>query len=104
VDWYEPRLAKLGTPDGQYTVDEVDVVTIQTHDFASHLVMRGVSLKAVQELLGHATMEMTMRYAHLSPDARRDAVLALDLPAFSHVTGIAAGDAAGAVQEEHASV
>jgi integrase len=51
------------------------------HTFASHLVMRNVPLKAVQELLGHATIEMTMRYAHLSPDARRDAVGVLDLPA-----------------------
>lgn len=50
------------------------------HTFASHLVMRGVPLKAVQELLGHATMEMTMRYAHLCPDVRRDAVRALDQP------------------------
>lgn len=48
------------------------------HSFASHLVMRGVSLKAVQELLGHATIEMTMRYAHLSPNVTRDAVRALD--------------------------
>ncbi|AKT38273.1 tyrosine-type recombinase/integrase [Chondromyces crocatus] len=48
------------------------------HTFASHLVMRGVPIKAVQELLGHATIEMTMRYAHLSPDIRRDAVRLLD--------------------------
>jgi integrase len=41
--------------------------------------MRGAPLKAVQELLGHATIEMTMRYAHLSPDTRRDAVALLDL-------------------------
>ncbi len=50
------------------------------HTFASHLVMRGVPLKAVQELLGHATIEMTERYAHLSPDVRRQAVAVLDLP------------------------
>jgi integrase len=50
------------------------------HSFASHLVMRGVALKAVQELLGHATIDMTMRYAHLSPDVKRDAVHVLDTP------------------------
>ncbi|MDP7504601.1 MAG: tyrosine-type recombinase/integrase [Nitrospinota bacterium] len=48
------------------------------HSFASHLVVRGASIKAVQELLGHADIKMTMRYAHLSPDARRDAVRLLD--------------------------
>ncbi len=56
------------------------------HSFASHLVMRGVPLKAVQELLGHATIEMTMRYAHLAPSVVRDAVCALDR---GHGLGIA---------------
>ncbi|WNG25593.1 site-specific integrase [Cystobacter fuscus] len=49
------------------------------HTFASHLVMRGVPLKAVQELMGHATIDMTMRYAHLSPNVKKDAVRALDV-------------------------
>ncbi len=48
------------------------------HTFASHLVMRGVALKAVQEVLGRAAIDMTMRYAHLSPDVKREAVQLLD--------------------------
>jgi integrase len=48
------------------------------HTFASHLVMRGAPLKAVQELLGHSTIEMTMRYAHLSPEVGRQVVRLLD--------------------------
>ncbi len=48
------------------------------HTFASHLVMSGRSLQEVQELLGHATIEMTMRYSHLSPEAKKDAVRTLD--------------------------
>ena len=44
------------------------------HTFASQLVMAGVGLKAVQELLGHKTIDMTLRYAHLSPDHKRAAV------------------------------
>jgi len=44
------------------------------HTFASHLVMSGVDLKTVQELMGHKTIDMTLRYAHLSPDHKRKAV------------------------------
>jgi site-specific recombinase XerD len=40
------------------------------HTFASHLVMKGVPLKAVQELMSHATIDMTLRYSHVSPGGR----------------------------------
>jgi integrase len=61
------------------------------HTFASHLVMRGVPLKAVQELLGHSTMDMTMRYAHLAPAVDREAVSTLDLPAYGNLTATEGG-------------
>jgi len=48
------------------------------HTFASKLVMKGASLKAVQELLGHKDIKMTMRYAHLAEDIKKDAVKLLD--------------------------
>ncbi len=48
------------------------------HTFASHLVMRGMTLKAVMELLGHSDIKMTMRYSHLAPGHLEDAVNALN--------------------------
>jgi integrase len=44
------------------------------HTFASHLAMRGVPLNAVQALLGHSTILMTMRYAHVAPSTMRAAI------------------------------
>ena len=41
------------------------------HHFASWFVMRGGSLRALQEILGHADLKMTLRYAHLAPEHLR---------------------------------
>ncbi|MGH9428029.1 MAG: tyrosine-type recombinase/integrase [Terriglobia bacterium] len=48
------------------------------HSFASHLTMEGANLRAVQTLLGHKDLRMTMRYSHLSPEHLQGAVKALD--------------------------
>jgi integrase len=49
------------------------------HSFASRLVMKGVSLHEVSKLLGHKTLAVTQRYAHLSPEHNLSAVELLDV-------------------------
>ena len=57
------------------------------HTYASHLMMRGAKPVEVQELLGHASLTMTMRYSHLSPGARRAAAKLLDAAPPRHHSG-----------------
>jgi len=42
------------------------------HTFASHWVMKGGDLYRLQKILGHKSPQMTMRYAHLAPEAFRE--------------------------------
>ena len=58
-------------------LDDVNFHTLR-HTFASWAVMRSVSLKELQELLGHSSLAMTMRYAHLAPERLRSAVTRLE--------------------------
>jgi site-specific recombinase XerD len=37
-------------------------------------MMAGVDLATVKELMGHRSIQMTMKYAHLSPDHKRKAI------------------------------
>ena len=48
------------------------------HTFASHLIMSGIDITTVSRLLGHKTLTMTLRYAHLAPSHMVKAVDILD--------------------------
>ena len=54
-------------------------VTLHTlrHTFASQLVLAGVSLREVQELMGHQSYETTLKYSHLSEEHVKKQVLRL---------------------------
>ncbi len=71
-------------------LEDVNVHTLR-HTFASHLVMNGVDLTTVKELLGHSTIEMTMRYAHLANEHLRSAVETLKIPNFRDGAKVVAG-------------
>jgi integrase len=70
--WFKRAVAKAGIEDFSWHN--------LRHTFASRLVMAGIDIRTVQELLGHRTIQMTMRYAHLAPDHQRAAVDVLDKP------------------------
>lgn len=50
------------------------------HTFASWLVMAGTDLYVVRDLLGHASIQQTERYAHLAPEVKARAVAGLVAP------------------------
>lgn len=64
------KAAGLGD-DGQVVVHTL------RHTCASRLVQRGVDIRRVKEWMGHQTLEMTMRYAHLAPKDLYKAAFAL---------------------------
>ena len=65
-DSFKRALKKAGIKD--FTFHDL------RHTFASHLVMNGVDLYVVQRLLGHSTIELTQRYAHLDPRQFKEAI------------------------------
>jgi site-specific recombinase XerD len=58
--WFEKAIRKVGIADFHWH----DL----RHTFASRLTMAGVGLRATQDALGHKSIAMTVRYAHLDPD------------------------------------
>lgn len=66
---FRQRMKKVKTdlPYGQAT-------HILRHTFASHFMMNGGNIVALQQILGHASIQQTMTYAHLSPDYMQFAI------------------------------
>lgn len=77
ADWlrhvWDKAKATMGLED-----DDQFVPHALRHTFASRLVQRNVNLKTVQQLLGHKTLEITMRYAHLAPANLQQAIALLE--------------------------
>jgi integrase len=65
-EWFDPAVKAAGLNDFTWHC--------LRHTFASRLVMAGVDLRTVQELMGHKTIQMTVRYAHLAPKHQLAAV------------------------------
>lgn len=61
------RKIKPDLPRGQAT-------HILRHTFASHFMMNGGNIIALQQILGHASIQQTMAYAHLAPDYLQNAI------------------------------
>jgi len=74
---FDRAVKKLGLNNG--IEDRRTKVVFHTlrHTFASWLAIQGTPLYTIKELMGHKTIEMTERYAHLIPDHKRQAVTAL---------------------------
>jgi len=97
--WGEPVKATTLYAAFQRACTAAEIVDCRWHDlrhtFASHCVMAGVDLATVKELLGHQSLEMTMRYSHLAPAHKAAAVekLAAALMTKAPVMALAAASA-----------
>lgn len=71
---YKTLMEKAGIKDA----------TIHTmrHTFASHLIMKGVGIRTVQELLGHSSISVTEMYSHLSVGFKKKEIDLLDFGRF----------------------
>ncbi|MBB5056075.1 integrase [Granulicella aggregans] len=65
-EWFDPAVAEAKIAN--YTWHK------NRHTFASRLAMAGVDIRTIAQLMGHSTIQMSMRYAHLSPDHNQSAV------------------------------
>ena len=71
---FEQAVKESGLNDGIKDSRHKVVFHTLRHTFASWLVQDGVKLEVVSQLLGHSSLNITMRYAHLAPSQGKSAV------------------------------
>ncbi|EPP0043407.1 phage integrase [Pseudomonas aeruginosa] len=74
---YAVKMSGVNLPPGQKT-------HVLRHTFASHYMMNGGNILTLQRVLGHASLNMTMRYAHLAPDHLLDVLTLGPIRDFRH--------------------
>jgi hypothetical protein len=77
-----PRAYGIPLPIEIPVLKRARISNFRWHDlrlhFASRLVQHGVPPNTVRDLLGHSSVGMSLRYAHLAPDQRRETVAKLN--------------------------
>ncbi|RUE05583.1 hypothetical protein IPC1228_07270 [Pseudomonas aeruginosa] len=74
---YAVKMSGVNLPPGQKT-------HVLRHTFASHYMMNGGNILTLQRVLGHASLNMTMPYAHLAPDHLLDVLTLGPIRDFRH--------------------
>ena len=79
--WLNPWTLRKHIKEAAIAAGLGDEIVIHTfrHTCASRLVMKGVDIRRVQKFMGHKTITMTLRYAHLAPKELESCVDALDM-------------------------
>jgi integrase len=75
--FFKAACGRAKIPYGIKTLDGVTIHTLR-HTFGSWLAIGGIPIRTIQVLMGHKSLSMTMRYAHLTDDVTQEAVTALN--------------------------
>ena len=81
---FERVIDRLGFNDGVTDTRQKVVFHSMRHSFASLLAIQGTPLYTIAKLMGHKSISMSERYAHLSPDHKKEAVNGLEIALNGH--------------------